>query len=235
MRRHGHGNEFVRDQTTCWHPSADFMPGETSFPSKFLSPAPRLQGHVETSSWEHAPGLWIPVDLRTAGRGDSITHPALEIDRVGGLCTSLIFWKSLALSGVGVGVKTCEKIMKCFHYSSRCNSHPSGEDKEIYTGCWAVSPAGAHVGTSPIGAREGCLRDEEPSAGGLFRRKYLGWAASLSPGNWYWKQVENAAFLSLPQNAPLCPSSDLKACCGAGALREGCTHCSNVTCPSVFH
>lgn len=27
------------------------------------------------------------------------------------------------------------------------------------------------MGSSPIGAREGCLRDEEPSAGGLFGGK----------------------------------------------------------------
>lgn len=66
-----------------------------------------------------------------AGRGDSITHPALEIDRVRGLCISCILRKSLVLSGVGVGVKTCEKIMKCFHDSNRCNSHPSGEDRDL--------------------------------------------------------------------------------------------------------
>ena len=68
--------------------------------------------------------------------------------------------------------KLVKKIIKCFHDSNRCKIPTTlGENEDINAEGCAVSPASAHMGTSPFGATKGCLTDEEPSAWGLFRRE----------------------------------------------------------------
>lgn len=54
--------EVVRAQTTCLHPSANLVPGETSFLKKFLSRVHGLQGHIWWSSWWHMPSLCVLLD-----------------------------------------------------------------------------------------------------------------------------------------------------------------------------
>lgn len=70
---------------------------------------------------------------RAAGRGSAITHPELERDRLGGLFTSHILRRSLALSKEEKKKKKLvKKIIKCFHDSNRCKTPTTlGENEDI--------------------------------------------------------------------------------------------------------